>query len=72
VATVYGDELLMNLKSPGSLHVGNIEPLEALEGNLSCRLPTAELRPDFELYIEDDLGREAKAVRVTVDSTGMH
>jgi len=55
--------LLVNLSAPSSLPVGNIDPLKTIEGVVTCLVSAPERWPEYNLYIEDELGREAKAER---------
>lgn len=64
VQLVSGDELVVYLKgSSYASQVGTVEPLQTIEGTISCQISTSQYRPDYDLYIEDDLGRESKAAR---------
>jgi hypothetical protein len=60
---VSGNELVVTVKGRSSRTVGIIEPLETIEGTISCEIVSAQPQPRFDLYIGDDLGLEAVADR---------
>jgi hypothetical protein len=60
---VIGTELVVTVKAHSSRTVGTIEPLETIEGTISCEFSSPQHQPTFDLYIGDDLGLEAIADR---------